>query len=367
MSVGLALIMKPTYACNAACDYCSIHKLGDTVRPMSKDDFSELTDALDAFFKTKSGKSAVTFFWLGGEPLMMSDKFYTHVEEQSKHSALSKSTKIYHNLQSNLTTLAKKDAPAMKRLLKNFSKHPHDGRYHVSTSFDPVSDARVMKSSESYDELFMKGYFHLKKDGAILSAVYTVHKGSIGRARDIYTFFKNLGLDGFNINAMSDYQGEFSEENLEMTPTSYGEFLIDMWKVWAEDNYSLRITPFVSWRRLKERGDDSLLRCHNDGRCNLSLFAIGPNGDVFDCDRAMQAYEKPLGNFKTHSFDEMQSKKVFQDRIVDIKKKQCDGCVWWNYCKGGCPYESRGQFNGYFDKTHWCESFKMLFGYICKV
>jgi len=245
MSVGLSLIMQPTFACNAACDYCSIHKLGDVVKPMSKDTFSELTYSLDSFFKTKGGKSAVAFFWLGGEPLMMSDSFYSHVEHESKHSTLAKNTKMFHNLQSNLTTLAKKDAPAMKRLLKNFSKHPQDGRYHVSTSFDPVSDARVMKSTESYNELFMKGFFHLKEDNASLTAVYTVHKGSIGKAKEIYTFFKNLGVEGFNINAMSDYQGEFTEDNLEMNTDDYGEFLIDMWRVWQEDNYALRITPFV--------------------------------------------------------------------------------------------------------------------------
>jgi sulfatase maturation enzyme AslB (radical SAM superfamily) len=60
----------------------------------------------------------------------------------------------------------------------------------------------------------------------------------------------------------------------------------------------------------------------------------------------------------------MQDKKIFQKRILHIKDNACEGCKWWDYCKGGCPYESKGQFNNYFDKSHWCESYKMLFNYI---
>ena len=368
MSIGMAVIMKPTYACNACCDYCSIHKMGEYFKPMNREDYSLLHIKLAEYLKPRlkdDEKAFVTFYWLGGEPLMMSNSFYDDIDKISRKSTLSKIAFISHAMQSNLTILAKKDRKSALNLLKNFPhrKNKSRGNYHISSSIDPVSDARKMKDKTSYDKSFLKAINFLKRDGASYSVVYTVHKGSIGHEREIYYYIKNLGCSGFNINAICDYDGKFENE-LDMTPQEYGIFMIKMWDIWEQDRYKVNITPFISWKILMERGDSSELRCFNDGKCDASLCAVGPNGDIFTCDRAMQAWQKPLGNIKNNSFDEMFSKKTHQDRISYLKENQCKGCKWWNYCRGSCPYESRGEFRDEFDKSYWCEAYKMFFEYI---
>ena len=366
---GMAVIVKPTYACNAACTYCEVHKLGSLYKPMSEETYELLNKKLSEHFKeiTKDGKGAVTFYWLGGEPLMVSDEFYGFVGEVSEKSDF----EISHAIQSNLIPLGYKDFSNLKALLKKYrkvknkkKKSKHD--FIMSTSADPVSDARVLKNGKSYDEAFLKALFKLRAEGAGYGAVYTVHSGSIGKAKEIYNYFKNLKFNAFNLNAMCDYSGKFSDKEFGMSPKDYGEFLCDMWDVWEKDNFKMQIIPFESWKKLRDTGDSSDLRCFNDGRCDKSLCAVGPNGDVYSCDRAMQAKQLPLGNIQNESFEEMFEKKYHQKRVFELIQGACQGCEWWNFCKGSCPYESRGEYVGEFDKSYWCESYKMLFSHIHK-
>jgi len=357
---GMAVIVKPTYACNAACTYCEVHKLGSLFKPMEEETFSLLEKKLDEYFKTKTKEKAqVTFYWLGGEPLMVKDEFYKYVGEVTKKSDLH----ISHLVQSNLIPLAKKDFTNLKSLLKNYGKSKNGG-LHFSTSADPVSDARRLKNGKNYDEEFLKALFRIKKEGAKYSAVYTVHSGSLGNEEKIYFYFKNLGFNAFNINAMCDYQGEFKEEEFDMSPKDYGEFLCKMWDIWEKDNNSIDIIPFVSWKHLKQTGKSDKLRCFNDGRCNASLCAVGPNGDVYTCDRAMQAKQRALGNITKDNFEEMFAKKYHQDRIEYLKENDCKDCKWWQYCKGSCPYESKEEYTNNYGKSFWCESYMMLFEHI---
>ncbi len=367
--MGMAVVIKPTYVCNACCDYCEVYKLGDFYKPMSEETYKLLNKRLEEFLQkpTKDRKSKVTFYWLGGEPLMVSDDFYGFVKDET---AKVKNLEISHAIQSNLTPLVKKEFKNLKELLTTYKKKEKKNtntkiKFHMSTSADPVSDARKLKNGKSYDEAFLKALMKLKKEGAGYGAVYTVWEGSLNHEKEIYYYFKNLGFGGFNINAMCDYTTKFKGD-IGMTPKDYGEFLKNMWDIWERDNFSVNITPFKSWKLLRDKGDSSELRCFNDGVCNASLCAVGPNGDVYTCDRAMQSKQLPLGNIKKDSFEEMFEKKVHVKRVEYLKQNDCAGCQWWDYCKGSCPYESRAEYEGSFGKSYWCESYKMLFEHINK-
>jgi len=358
----MVVIVKPTFSCNACCDYCEVYKLGDLFKPMRKEIYELLVNKITKFLKKnkKPHNQSVGYYWLGGEPLAVGDEFYAFVKEVTDKSDI-KST---HFIQSNLTLLAKKEFSHLKALLKKYKKGG-GGEYFFSTSVDPVSDARKLKNGKNYNKSFIQALQVLKRDRAKYSAVYTVHKGSIGKEKQIYYYFKNLGFVAFNINAICDYATGFKDESfISMTPMEYGEFLCRMWDIWIEDNCSVNIIPFDGWKHLKEKKSQSKLRCFNDGKCNRDLCAISPNGDVFTCDRAMQAKQNPLGNIYKNEFEEMFTKKYHDKRIKYLKENDCKDCKWWNFCKGSCPYESKGEYEGKFTKSYWCESYKMLFNYI---
>jgi len=156
MGVGLALVVQPTYACDAACDYCSIHKLGSVVKPMSEETFDVLARRTDEFMRTKGPGSSVKFYWLGGEALLMPDRFYEYVDSSLSDSSLGKNVFIQHELQTNMIRFAKKELPGIKNLIKRNKDPDSPWDYELSTSFDPVSSVRKMKSGESYDALLAR-------------------------------------------------------------------------------------------------------------------------------------------------------------------------------------------------------------------
>jgi len=368
MGTRMSLVVHPTYSCDAECDYCSVHKLGKFVKPMSQETLKLLIKRTNQFFETKEkDDSGVTFYWLGGEALLVGDAFYEDVEKTIDDSLMNKKISVTHQLQTNLLKFTNNDFTSLKRLLSSKNDKNKSKIYNLSTSYDPVSDARKYRgSSAEYNKLFAKSFKKVKDENGRVSMVYTAHSGSMDKAKEIYYFIKNAGFSGFNINSILDFQGEFSEEDFQMTTKQYGDFLIQMWELWESDNYKLGLTPFIGWKKIVDSGDESDLRCHNDGRCSYSMFSIGPDGSIHHCNFAQQAYEKPLGTLKNNTFEELSGpkRKNIDDRIEYLENTACQGCRWWSYCRGGCPYEGKGHYEGRFDKTYWCESYKMLFEYI---
>jgi radical SAM protein with 4Fe4S-binding SPASM domain len=366
MTAGLALIMHSTYACDAACDYCSVHKRGSEVKAMDERVFDQVAYRMEEFFSDKEIGSDVQLYWLGGEAILLPDSFYEYVDERLTNSPMSQKVLIRHQLQSNLLRFGKKDLNGIKNLLQRNKDKNVPWKYEVSTSFDPVSNVRKMKSGESYDKLFLQALHRIRKEKGKVGVIYTVHSGSIGKAAGIYNYFKNIGFVAFALNSVMDFKGEFSEKDLQMTPRDYGQFLIDMWKRWVEDDYKMGITPFESWKKIVDEDDESLLRCQNDGVCSGHMFSIGPQGSISHCNFADQASEKPMGDIYKESFTDLLevSRENNRQRVEHIYNNQCKGCQWWRFCRGGCPYEAKGHYQGEYDKSHWCESYKMIFEYI---
>lgn len=356
----LQFIMKPTYSCNAACSYCSVYKKGATSTAMTTEIFDDLKSRIDKEFEDVDlSQSSATFIWLGGEPLLMSNKFFEHVYDKTMVHSQKHYLKYKHNMQTNLTLYNSEKGAVIKKLLSG-----KDGSFSLGSSYDPVSDERVLVGPKSYKKEFLKSYFQLKKDNGRLGCIYVVHKGALGYEQDIYRFFKNLGIQSFSVNSMSDFTGKYDEEVFGLTPKEQGEFFINMWKIWQEDNYALNISPFIGWKHLRDKGEEKHLRCHNVENCSKNLFGVGPDGSIYECDRNMQAEEAPLGSIYTDSFADLQKKKIFHKRHSVLKEVDCAGCEYWSYCKGGCPFETKAYYEGEIGKTYWCESYKMLFNYI---
>lgn len=356
----LQFIMKPTYSCNAACSYCSVYKKGATSTAMTTKIFDKLIARVDEEFEgVDFSQSSATFIWLGGEPLLMSNEFYENVYDKTMKNSREQPLKFKHSMQTNLTLYNSNKSTVLKKLLGG-----KDGSFSLGSSYDPVSDERVLVGPKSYKKEFLSAYFQLKKDNGKLGCIYVVHKGALGHEKDIYSFFKNLGVQSFSVNSMSDFTGNYDSEVFGLSPKEQGEFFINMWKIWKEDDYALRISPFFGWKHLRDTNEEKHLRCHNVENCSKNLFGLGPDGSVYECDRNMQAEELPLGNIYSDSFADIQKKKIFHKRHPVLKESDCEGCKWWSYCKGGCPFETKAYYQGEIGKTYWCESYKMLFEYI---
>ena len=360
---ALQFIVKVTYACNADCSYCLVHKKAKHTPSMSIETFDLLLQRIKEYvyeLDLDLENSIIDFLWIGGEPLLMDNDFYEYVYKKTIKNPFIKKIKITHGMQTNLINYSKDRFPILKTLL-TASGTP----FILGSSFDPFGNDRKLLNGD-YNKKFIDAYFRLKEDGGDIGCIYVVTKDGIKKAYELYHFFKNLKVNSFTITSPSDYSGIYNKNSFGFSQKEYGEFLKELWKVWENDNFFMKITPFMGWRVLKEYKDESFLRCHNQLNCSKDIFGISPKGEIFECDNTMHMKHPYLGTLQKDSFKQIEERKILFDYKKKLKDKECAQCKWWDFCKGGCPYESKGYYQKKVDKTFWCESYKTLFEYVHK-
>jgi len=352
----MVLTIKHNLYCNARCSYCNVPELGRFLKTMSDDTIDKIVQNTEDFIQ-KSGINAITVVFHGGEPLLAPDSFFQKVYESFSKSTVLKDIEVKFTIQTNLTMYHQKEWPYLKKLLGD--------RPLVGTSYDPLSGARKLANNQSYEEAFLKSYYKLLKEGALINFIYPVTKEAFGREKEVYNFYKNLGVKSLTIKPVLDYDGMMSESEL-YSAKEYGEFLEKFYRIWEQDNYSICIEPFNGWTLKHKTGSQEQLSCYFSGKCSNKMFLVLPNGDLFECCEYTRIKEKPVGNIHTHKLFDIHNNrtKKIKNYYQIMKEKTCNGCRWWEYCHGYCPVKTHGESE--YEKHYFCESYLNFFENIFK-
>jgi radical SAM protein with 4Fe4S-binding SPASM domain len=338
---SIEVVIKPTLQCNGKCAYCNVAE-----RPLFTDSaIIERTFENLAAYMAKNPDCDVIVLWHGGEPTLMGESFYKRVTELNRKIFTHSPT---HLMQSNLTLLTEGMADVLSELL-------NDGG--IGTSLDPFEDYRQLKNGVSYLRRWYEGFELAKSRGFRVGMVYVVHGRSVGRGKEIYYYFKNLGVDSLTLVPLEEPAGMFDGARLDTR--SWGVFLTELFEAWERDNCSLPVEPFVNWGEASSV-DCAPTRTYSEAlNCCEPTLAISPEGDVYPCVRLLDVGSGKIGNIASESLDsilfdpEMYWRSTRRDLIT---QGDCGSCKWWKYCAGGCAAAS-----GPCHKTVWCEGYKLFF------
>lgn len=341
MPTCIEVVIKPTLQCNGKCAYCNVAE-----KPL----FANLALIESVFhslanYVEKNPGSHLTVLWHGGEPMLMGASFYKRVSELNRKIFRDSPT---HLMQSNLTLLNEGLADVLSDLL-------NDGG--IGTSLDPFEDYRQLKNGESYLERWYEGFELAKSRGFRVGMVYVVHGRSIGRGKDIYHYFKNLGVDSLTLVPLEEPAGMFDGARLDTR--SWGVFLKEIFDAWKQDDCSLPVEPFVNWEEARSVDCGSTRTYSEALNCCEPTLAVSPEGDVYPCVRLLDIGSGKIGNIVSEPLDSILSHpEVFwrSKRRELITQGDCGPCKWWKYCAGGCAAAS-----GPCHKTIWCEGYKSFF------
>ena len=350
----MLFIIKPTAACNGACIYCSAYKHHpDELGKMSLDEVEAILKKIEEYIVEMS-PDRTSILWHGGEPLVMGIPFYEKVLELCEGIKERTGVSIGNMMQSNITMVTPEFAKLLKRLLSK-------GR--LGTSYDPIKGIRLLKDGHSYEDEWKKGQAILAEAGVMVGVVYVVHRESLGKAHEIYHGLKDLGLDGgMRFNPL--YSAGLARDNrdLHIKPEEWGRFLLDLWKVWNEDDRSLRVDPLRSWSNMA-RGGEVKITCAFSGRCTYNFTGIKSDGTVYSCGRSMDEGLMPFGNIFQSSLPELlrsERRRAYLNRKEWLLQGECAGCRWWSFCHGGCPNDAYVEYKDPLRKTYWCEGRKLF-------
>ena len=346
--------------CNAACTYCAARRAGATSARMSVSILERLFAFVAHLARAQSVTDAhpggVTILWHGGEPLLMGREFYERVLVLT--SDLSRQgLKIRHRMQTNLLDWNDDLAEVLSRLL-------HERR--LSSSAEPLGlGDRRLAGGGSYMGRWLEQVRDVLGREFRLGLVCVVDGRIAARPQETYHYFKNLlPAPQVRFNPLYPQSRELpmTGERL-LTPVAWGRFLRQMWQMWEADERSFCIEPLQTFAGLVG-GRRRHGTCDMSGRCGTGFLAVGPEGDVHQCGRALDAGILRYGNIATGSFDEIlaaPNRVRICSRPVELSAGTCAQCRWWELCHGGCPVQAWMHGRGWHEPTHWCEGRRFFF------
>ena len=343
---SINLLIKPTLQCNARCIYC--HSLKPSV-VLSDELLTALFRKLSDFVKRRN-IADVSIKWHGGEPMLAGHGFYSKVLELQGKYFHSIGVEIAHSINTNSTLYRGDMRLAMMGLLRS---------REATVSFDPFHGTRPFAGGVNYASEAIKSVRLLFEDGFNVGIVYVIHKKSVEVVRELYYFFKNLGVSGMLFNPVE----ELTDPDYMLSPEEYCEFLIRLNEVWQDDNFSFGICPLEEWRNWVVHGQ-AVSRCeYGPAMLGFVHVVISPEGFLYPCHRYQDRNEHCIGNILDMSFDDIVEKPV-TNILADKKHNltdECRACDYVDLCRSGCvaTHDASG-------KTFWCKGLREAFPHLVK-
>lgn len=299
------LIIKPTERCNFKCTFCSSTKIAD-----KKSDELPLEKVYEfiEFYKDNLRTIIVN----GGDPLMMSPRYYFNILEKIEEVA----TK---NKYTPSTILA------FTSNLWDFYKNP--GKWvelfnhplvSVTTSFQ-LDDTRRISDKQIYTkELFLEVYNLYKKlvPGKDLSFISVITYKNLHTCMDLVKLAKELGTT-VKLNYVNSTGRSLN--NYFLLGDMY-QVYIDIKKAGLED---YEFNTKNQFRSLKE-----FRICPLSRNCDLGIRCLQPNGDLYSCGS--------FGDLRIHKLNNIKdtTRLLDKDPSLLMMHPKCATCKLFDFCNG---------------------------------
>lgn len=353
---NLTVIYNVTNACNMACKYCfegQFDKNLNKSRINSNKLFLTIMKDLVCFLKQVqewNGSKKVNLILHGGEPLLVSTNHYRNFFEALEDNEI----EVELSIQTNATLINDE----VIKLFKDYG-------IKVGISIDgnrKLNDfQRVDCLGNSFFDKICDGIIKCKQAGISVGCVATVTKKTLDNVKEFYEFFSKNNLP-YRFNPIFAGKIPAVDEQLYITAAEYGEFCIELFKYWMQDqennceivNFEDIIRAFVEQIHVKDV-------CTNSENCYLGFISIDANGDLYHCHRMCGDQKLKVGNISYTSLNEFMSDASYmENRKLILPKSSCKDCFNWSFCHGGCAYNAYLKTGSFFEKDYFCHSYKMI-------
>lgn len=352
-------MIVPSLACPASCSYCFGPHEGPT---MSK----ETVDATVAFVArvaAEARQQRIRLTFHGGEPLMAGtvvfrrflDGLTTEVSRADLNVAV----------QSNLWLLN-------EEFCALFRQH----RVEVSTSLDGPAEITDLQRGPGYFVRTMAGIRKAQAHGLQVGCIATFTPATLPRWREVFDFFIAERLD-FSIHAaVPPLSGNIGQEScrpmnlqsgsarLYLSPPEYATLLQNMLDYYIENCRELTVSSLDQMCQGLGRGEGKVCTFRD---CLGMFLAIDPNGNIHPCQRFCGRTQYRLGTLAEQpTLNELLASPVarrFEEREQAVRET-CRTCIHFEYCKGGCPYNTWASSQIDRIQDPYCEAYRSVFDHI---
>ncbi len=358
MHRSLKVIIRVSDRCNQDCKYCYVSRdarqtAGNVLNIARLRPFCEDILSGQLFHH-------VSVVWHGGEPTLLGTKIlgaFIGMMREVKADGVT----LEHAIQTNATALTDEMTDLLLR-----------EKVGVGVSLDAPREAhdqmRVFWDGRSTFTRTIRGIRMLKEAGIQFGAICVLHRLNVKKAREIYSFFKDLGI-GYSLNPF--YSSEevdcVTARDLAVTSEQYAEALLDTLDAYVGDR-----NPTIHVGDLKDITLSMMVgkseNCLFLGRCN-EFVGISSDGKVYACDN-FGSSDGLIGQL-----DNTSGRAILASRVVrHLSQRQkvlrhgfCRECSWWNVCKGGCSSKAQAVFGDLHREDPFCSARKAVFERISQI
>jgi radical SAM protein with 4Fe4S-binding SPASM domain len=348
-----SVVFMPTLSCNCNCLHCFEKLDGQCI---DIDDWQYVFSKMLELAK-KVGCLTLRLYWQGGEILSLEPETVQRGIEVAASIFSGSGITIEHRLQTNLLLY---NSSKWRNVISRF------GGNAVSSSLDFPNLYRRTASlnGDQYNQEWLKKREEIEKDGFTVKIISLPNPETLRLgAKRFYNYYKEeVCAESVQVNF--PFPGK--NKGLQLLDVDmFALFMTDLYKIWVESERELNISPFIPLeeRFLRNCGN---LWCMWTDSCAKSLIAIGPKGEMAQCDGWISPYREFLfGSIADQPLEELlksNHRRRFADRSLQIiQDPKCGHCEFWKICWGGCPLRAYALTGKLSTRDPYCQVYHAMF------
>jgi len=343
----ITVLAEPTSYCNMDCVYCYKGNKKKKLH-MSQATTEKMLSGIIRYNEKRGLPSS--FVWHGGEPTLRGVEFYQHVYDFVK--SLDCLYPVSHTVQTNGTLL---DAELIDLYVSNNTS--------ISISLDgPASyhdNMRPFIDGKPTHSLILNNIEMAKNAGLKIGILMSISNENIEAIKDMFDYCRENRYT-FGLNPLTD--DLHSSHASMVTPENYLNACIEVFDLWFfQKDFAIQVNP--GWgvaSMLLSKG--YLSDCNMSENCQMHFISIGPEGDVYPCNRFYGINKFKYGNINQEPIETIlnsDKRKTMQSRCAS-KIDKCNECSISKYCNGGCVHHAIVHNKFAFSNDHLCVVYRGL-------
>jgi len=348
-----SLLIKPASAvCNLDCAYCFyLDREADPYKelPARRMTFETLEQLVDSYLFYSHPQSSFAF--QGGEPTLAGLAFFEKLVEFQKRYGRN-GHQISNSMQTNGILLD-----------ENWCRHFREYEWLIGLSMDgppEINDRyRYHKDGRASGQRVLQSLELLQKHGVQFNVLCVVSKANVGKARELYRFFKRLGVEFLQFIPLAEFDANGAPLEFTISAEEYGRFLVELFDAWWPDRRSMHVRFFENIMESLAGHKPSTCTMHET--CD-SYVVVEYNEDVFPCDFFVEK-DWRLGNIMIDSWSEIarRPRRYGFAAKKTLVHPECQVCEYQTICHNGCPKLRNGPRRQFEDLDYFCRAYKAIY------
>lgn len=341
MKFDISAAIRITERCNFSCQYCYV--AGERKATIDIKTVENIIKKLFAY-----NHHSTHFGWIGGEPLLMPDKYFEEIINLSNKHNL-KRLKVSHSIETNGSLLTEDRREFLQKL-----------GFKIGISYDGIKKIHdQLRRTNHGDKTHYAIIKNLLEANKLVGTISVLTSLSHNHESEIYQELTSLTKSA-SLNLYTPCGNSLTRtDTLLPSKGQARDLLLKFYELWRGDKNSFQLNPFSEIVKSFFIGNNNI--CEYSVISCYRILGINVDGTIYPCLRSVHLPETSMGNINIDEIEKVLQSEVHEAILDRYFKLKDECCKYLSLCGGGCPMELLQNGTAFNGRTYYCEAKKALF------